>query len=682
MSSPHSPIKRLLVANRYEFINRPIPQVFSEQEHRGEIAVRILQAARELPNQVETYALYTADDKTHCDLGRPRQAIQIPSAATYLDIAHLVDLARKHSIDAIHPGYGFLGESAEFAERMWHEAGAIVIGPGWENLARTGDKLQAKQLAQQCGVPVLEAMARATASVEEAGTFARTVGFPVMIKAVDGGGGRGIRLVREEAELGNAIHRAIGESPSRTVFVEKAAVDGFHHVEIQIVGDGTGQVRHLWERDCSAQRRFQKVVECAPALMDRGLVGRVIDAAMKMASHIRYKSLGTFEFLVSELHGEFYFLEVNPRLQVEHTITESISGIDLVQTQLLLAQGYTFEQLSLGDATHAFDAPPKSFSIQLRICAEDPSNNFALSIGKVTRFDVPSGNGVRVDTNVNLSGSSLIVGSNFDNLLAKIIVTAATWEATVRKAQRVLADSRIDGVKTNIGLLRGIVAHPDFMSGRVDTQWLGLNLESALQYGETISNLLQTQEGSTAPSQAMTRNTLPASNLLFRKGDAWSITLEPLSKGGQQADPVSHHLLLSRVLRNEFPTSLAAEIEYTTPTSRTAIPYRMKLETTSTAASALVSSSRRGDVKNPQHIVLPLSGKLIEILVAEGEDVAENQVLAFVKQMKMELEVRSPRAGRVKWVYEMEDEEEDVAEGMLLVELEPSGGHVEVRGKL
>ncbi|KAJ6034809.1 uncharacterized protein N7446_009563 [Penicillium canescens] len=666
MSSPHSPIKRLLVANR------------------GEIAVRILHAARELPEKVETFALYTTDDRSHCDLGRPQQAIQIPSATSYLDITHLVDLARKYSIDAVHPGYGFLSESAEFAHRMWHEAGSIVIGPGWENLARTGDKLQAKQLARQCGVPVLEAMAQSTASVDEAGAFARRVGFPVMIKAVDGGGGRGIRLVREEAELDNGIQRAIGESPSRTVFVEKAAVDGFHHVEIQIIGDGTGQVRHLWERDCSAQRRFQKVVECAPALMrDRGLVGRVIESAIKMASHICYKSLGTFEFLVSELRGEFYFLEINPRLQVEHTITESISGIDLVQTQLLLAQGYTFKHLGLGGETNAFDAPPKAFSVQLRLCAEDPSNNFALSIGKVNRFSVPSGHGIRVDTNVNIAGSPLIVGSNFDNLLAKIIVTAPTWEATVRKAQRVLADSRIDGVKTNISLLRGIVAHSDFMSGRVDTQWLGLNLESVLQHGENISKTLQTQEGSAAPSQATTQSALPASNLLFRKGDAWSITLEPLSKDGQHADKVSHHLLLSRVLRNEFPSSLAAEIEYTTPTSRTAIPYRMKLETTSTAASALVSSShRRGDIKNPQHIVLPLSGKLIEILVTDGEDVAENQVLAFVKQMKMELEVRSPRAGRVKWVYEMEDEEEDVAEGMLLVELEPSVGSVGVRGKL
>lgn len=654
--------------------------------------MRILHAARELPEPVETFALYTSDDRSHCDIGRPHHAIQIPSASSYLDIELLLDVVQKHSIDSVHPGYGFLSENAEFARRMWTEAGAIVIGPGPENLARTGDKLQAKLLAQACKVPVLEAMCQPTSNVDEAMAFARQIGYPVMIKAVDGGGGRGIRLVREHAELESSIQRAIGESPSRSVFVEKAAVDGFHHVEIQVIGDGMGQVRHLWERDCSVQRRFQKVVEIAPALMnDRDLVARVIDSALRMASEIRYRSLGTFEFLVNEQNGEFYFLEVNPRLQVEHTITESISGFDLVQTQLLLAQGATFQELGLESKVRSKTPPPNNFSIQLRLCAEDPSNNFALSIGKVTEFVVPSGHGVRVDTHINNSGTNaLVVGSNFDNLLAKIIITASKWESVVRKAQRVLSDSRISGVKTNIDLLRGIVSHPDFITGHIDTQWLGINLDQAYQLGQRIADTLRNDgsPGSTS-QQSTSQTTLPAANLLFRKGDAWAITLEPLEQGDSQISAKeAHHLRLSRVLRNEFPTSLSAEIEYTTPSSQAAMPYRMQLETTSTAASALVSSThRRGDPKNPRHVVLPLSGKLIEILVRNGETVAENQVLAFVKQMKMELEVRSPRAGTVKWVHEMEDDEEDVAEGMLLVELDevleqPERDHGQMRGKL
>ena len=651
--------------------------------HRGEIAVRILHAARELFPPVELFALYTSNDRSHCDIGRPQHALEIPSAAAYLDIALLVDLAKRHSIDAVHPGYGFLSESADFARRMWQDAGAIVIGPGWETLSRTGDKLQAKELAANCGVPVLKALTQPTADLNEIRSFAKQVGYPVMIKAVDGGGGRGIRLVRSDEELHNTVDRAIGESLSRTVFVEKAAVDGFHHVEIQVVGDGSGQVRHLWERDCSAQRRFQKIVEYAPAISHRRqVISPVIDSALRIASAIRYRSLGTFEFLVNDERSEFYFLEINPRIQVEHTITECITGVDLVQTQLQLAQGYSLDQLGL-DRSNSEDPPPTLCSIQLRLCAEDPKNNFSLGVGKITEFTVPSGHGIRVDTHIDPSGSSpLTVGADFDNLLAKIIVTASSWQATVRKAQRVLADARIAGVATNINFLRGIVAHGDFLAGRVDTQWLGSNLEDILKLGEAVSVSLQTHSASSVSNQSIP---MPSSNLLFRKGDAWSITLEPLQKNASQQEKLQHHLQLSRVLRNEFPSSLTAEIEYTTPASQSALPYRMQLETTSTSAAALVSSShRRGDPRNPEHVVLPLSGKLIEVLVSEGEHLEENQVVAFVKQMKMELEVRSPRAGTVKWAFEMEEEEEDVAEGILLVELEgeQDRGHVDMRGKL
>ena len=642
--------------------------------------MRIIQAAREISPSIETFALHTPDDQSHCNVARPHHALEIPSAGAYLDIALLVDLVKRYSIDAVHPGYGFLSESADFTQRMWEDAGAVVIGPGWETLARTGDKLQAKELAEQCGVPVLKALTRPTADLNEIRSFVQEVGFPVMIKAVDGGGGRGIRLVRNDGELDNAMDRAIGESPSRTVFVEKAAVDGFRHVEVQVVGDGTGNVRHLWERDCSIQRRFQKVVECAPVLSrKRDVVSRVIDAALKIAKTIRYRSLGTFEFLVNE--SEFYFLEINPRLQVEHTITENITGVDLVQTQLLLAQGHSLHQLGL-DYVDPKDLPPRSISIQLRLCAENPNNNFSLGIGKITDFFVPSGHGTRVDTHIDTGSSPLIVGSNFDNLLAKIIVTASNWEAIVRKAQRVLADTRIAGVTTNINLLRGIVAHDDFMAGAIDTQWLGSNLGQIIQLGEIVSaSLLKERSPSSPASQGIS---MPSSNHLFRKGDAWSITLEPTQKGSSQNEQETrHHLQLSRVLRNEFPSSLTAEIEYTTPAEST-ILYRMQLESTSTSASALVSSShRRGDPRNPAHIVLPLSGKLIEVLVSEGDHISKDQVVAFVKQMKMELEVRSPRAGTVKWVFEMEEDEEDVAEGVLLAELEEAErGPVDVRGKL
>ncbi|PWY72926.1 putative pyruvate carboxylase [Aspergillus heteromorphus CBS 117.55] len=646
-----TPLRRLLVANR------------------GEIAVRIIQAARELSPPIEVFAIYTDDDRSHCEIGCPHQALRVPSVSAYLDIPVLVHLAQEHAIDAVHPGYGFLSESAEFATRM-HDGGVTVIGPGWEALARTGDKLQAKQLAIECNVPVLPAMAHPTADLAKIRAFADQIHYPVVIKAVDGGGGRGIRLVQQEDQLESAVRGATSESPSQTVFVEKAAVSGFRHIEVQIIGDGT-DVRHLWERDCSIQRRFQKVVEVAPSsINNRALVHQVADAALRMARVIHYRSLGTVEFLINEYQEEFYFLEINPRLQVEHTITEAITGVDLVQAQLQVAQGCSLAQLGLNESAPALS---RVHSVQLRLCAEDPRNHFSLSIGKVTDFFVPGGNGVRVDTHISMANiSPVVIGTQLDNLLAKIIVTASTWEATVLKAQRVLADVRIAGIQTNLELLRGIVSHEDFLAGNIDTQWLESQLDQIIQLGGNVkpSHILTPTQISQAPALP----SMPASNLLFRRGDAWSISLAPFDAPRQQQEE-QHHLQITRVLQNDFPASLTAEIEYKTRSSSTA--HRLQLVAAPTAASALVTSShRRGDVSNPRHIVLPLSGRLIEVLVSAGDVVAENQVVAFVKQMKMELEVRSPRAGRAQWVYEMEEEEEDVSEGMLLVELEG------MRGKL
>ncbi|KAF7175249.1 hypothetical protein CNMCM7691_007289 [Aspergillus felis] len=637
--------------------------------NRGEIAVRILQAARELSPPIHTVALSTANDTSHCLLGRPDETISLPSAASYLDISLLAKICQENAIDTVHPGYGFLSESAEFARRM-HQIGVTVIGPGAEILERTGDKLQAKALAASCGVPVLPS--HSAQSLDEIRAFVEKVGYPVMIKAVDGGGGRGIRLIHQHqaSELENLVARARNESPSQTVFVEKAAVDGFHHVEVQVLGDGTGTVLHLHERDCSVQRRFQKIVECAPSLLDRSIIDKVIEAALRIARTIRYRSLGTFEFLVSERTPEFYFLEINPRLQVEHTITEAVTGVDLVQAQLRLARGESLQEILTESAS---TSTPSARSIQLRLCAEDPSANFALSIGKITDFFVPTGHGVRVDTHL---APPVTVASDFDNLLAKIIVTASSWESAVQKARRVLSDTRVEGVRTNLPLLRGIVSSEDFLAGRIDTQWLERNLPSVLGTGERISASLLSSYPQSKPAFQ-----LPTSSLLFRRGDAWSISLSPLASAStptsKDQPETRHHLRLSRVLRNDFPSSLTAEIEYTTPAG--SIPYKLHLAAAgaNTAASALVSGHRRGDPSNPRHIVLPLSGKLIELLVRPGDAIAKDQVVAFVKQMKMELEVRSPRAGRVKWVYDVGDGEEDVVEGMLLLELEfdsASGG--------
>jgi pyruvate carboxylase len=644
------PIKRLLVANR------------------GEIAIRILQSCRELPTSPITFAIYTDNDSTHVSLGRPNHAIHLPSPSSYMDIAFLIKIVRDNHIDAVHPGYGFLSESAEFSRRMWEEAQAVVIGPGWEVLEQTGDKLKAKALAASCEVPVLKAMKEPTNSADNIRSFARVVGYPIMIKAVDGGGGRGIRLVESEDVLQNAVDRCVGESPSRTVFAEMAAVKGFRHIEVQIVGDGRGGVKHLWERDCSLQRRFQKIVEIAPAPVPRRrVIAQAIEAAVRMARKIRYQGLGTWEFLINPKDRKFFFLEINPRLQVEHTLTEGITGVDLVQLQMMIAQGENIsEDNRLGEWWEA-NIAPNAASIQLRICAEDPVSNFALSIGKVTDCQFPSGNGVRVDSHLSRGGA---VGTDFDNLMAKIIVTGSTWGDAIKKAQRALEDTRVVGVKTNLSLLRAIVADRGFRSGAADTRWLEPNLNKLISVGDQIGKKLDAAS-SALPQQSSNpaqQTGLASSNVLFRKGDAWSLTLEDTGKDSKTTG-AAHHLKIDRILRNEFPQTLSADVLYTVP-GQQPVPYKVTLTSTSASADATSSTHRRGDPNNKSHITLPMSGKLMEVLVEEGDEIKENEVIAFVKQMKMELEIRSPRAGKVGWVVEVENEDgDDVAEGVLLAAL-------------
>ncbi|KAH6426286.1 hypothetical protein HBI59_209260 [Parastagonospora nodorum] len=638
---PPSPIKRLLIANR------------------GEIATRIISSAREL--DIETYAIYTSGDASHAS--RAAHSIELPSAATFMDISALIEIVKKHQIDAVHPGYGFLSESAAFAKRMWDEAGAAVVGPGWEILAETGDKLKARGLAERCNVPVSPALLQPTNSVEDVRRFAAAVGYPIMVKAVDGGGGRGIRLIRSEDQLASLVRRAVEESPSKQVFAEKAAVDGFRHIEIQIIGDGTGNVTHLWERECSLQRRYQKVIELAPSMVsNRELIAEVTEDALRIAREVRYFSLGTFEFLVNPTSGEYYFLEVNPRLQVEHTITESISMTDIVQAQLLLAQGAKLDQCSLPNAERDPRTPPVAHSIQLRVTAENVQSDWSLSIGKITSFQFPTGNGVRIDTHL-IPNQPSIVSADFDSLLAKIIITASSWSSAVKKAQRALSDTQISGVKTNISILRAILAHPDFSAGACDTQWLERNHSSLLAQSLKMSSArtnIPSTDATTSPSLQLT-----TASTLFRAGDAWSLSLS-----SNKSEPASHHLELTRVLRNDFPTSLTAEILFTTPATST--PYTLTMASTSASAAASTSQHRRGNPSDPSHISVPFPGKLVEVLVDVGDVVREGDVLCVVQQMKMELEVRSPRRGRVGWVMEVEDGEE-VAEGMLVVVLEREG---------
>jgi pyruvate carboxylase len=358
---------------------------------------------------------------------------------------------------------------------------------------------------------------------------------------------------------------------------------------------------------------------------------------------------------------------------VEHTITESLAyGIDLVKIQLLLAQGHPLSSLLISNLSEDPETPPSIHSLQLRITAEDVSNDWSLSVGKITSFRFPTGNGVRVDTNL-LSSQPTVIGTDFDSLIAKIIITAPSWIDVVQKARRALIDTYIEGIKTNLDVLHGIVASKAFSQQSCDTQWLESTLQYLLSSGKEISTKSSRALDMFTPSESQNASVMSASNVLFRKGDAWSISLTPESSSSEPAKPTPSHLQLTRVLRNDFPTSLTAQITYTSP----AVPsssYLMTLASTTASFGSLSSAAnhRRGDLGNQNHVIIPFAGKLVELLVEEGDEIAKGDIVAVVRQMKMELEIRAAKAGCVIWVYEGE-EGDDVGEGVLVAELAGSG---------
>ena len=359
--------------------------------------------------------------------------------------------------------------------------------------------------------------------------------------------------------------------------------------------------------------------------------------------------------------GEFYFLEINPRLQVEHTITESICSLDIVKVQFQLAQGLRIDETDLADVPQDPTQPPPLRSIQLRVTAEDPEKNYSLSVGKIQSFHFPSGNGIRVDTAL-VRGVPASVCPDFDSVIAKIIVTARTWDDVVNKARRAVQDTSISGIKTNLDLLAAILAHPDFFAGNCDTQWLEANHADLIALSHNIRDTKSKTQShflASQPNPSISATANSSSGPLFRPKDAWTLSLTP--KNQLPASTQQHHLSLTRILRNDFPASLSAEITHTGPSS-TSQSYTLSLNSTSSSAST--RGHRLGSPSDPSHVLIPFAGTLVEVLVDEGDEVAKGDVVCVVRQMKMELEVRAPRGGIVGFVMEVEDGGE-VSEGML-----------------
>jgi pyruvate carboxylase subunit A len=432
--------------------------------NRGEIAMRIIRACREL--DIATAAIYSEADSTGIYVKKADEAYLVGPGPVkgFLDSRQIVDLALRIGADAIHPGYGFLSENAQFAE-LCRDARVTFIGPSPHAIQLMGSKVKARELARQVGVPIVPGTEGGVTDVQEALRFAKSVGYPVMIKASAGGGGRGLRVVRTDAEvrenMGVAAREAQAAFGDGSVFLEKY-IERPHHIEFQILADKHGNIVHLGERDCSIQRRHQKLIEIAPSLiLSPRLRAEMGEAATRIAKAVEYDNAGTVEFLLDQ-KGHYYFIEMNPRIQVEHTVTEQITAIDIVRNQISIAAGKPLE-------IQQSDVTLQGHAIQCRINAEDPRNNFRPCTGTITAYLSPGGIGVRIDGAVY---KDYTVPSHYDALLAKLTVRGRTWEETVSRMRRSLEEYVLRGVKTTIPFMKAIMQDPDFLAGRFDTSYL------------------------------------------------------------------------------------------------------------------------------------------------------------------------------------------------------------------
>ncbi len=440
--------------------------------NRGEIALRIIRACKELG--IQTVAVYSEPDIESLHVQLADEAICIgkaPSSESYLKIDRIISAAEIADADAIHPGYGFLAENAHFAD-VCASCNIKFIGPPANAIRLMGDKNSARECARKAGVPVSPGSDGTVDTESEALKIAKKIGYPVMIKAVAGGGGRGMRIATDDASLVNGYHSARHEAEkafgNAAVYIEKFIVNP-HHIEFQVFGDEHGRIVHLGERDCSLQRRNQKIVEeCPSPLMRQELRDIMGNASIRLAETVGYANAGTMEFLVDD-DGNFYFMEMNTRIQVEHPITEEVYGCDLVKQQIQVAAG---EHLS----EHVINAKPRHHAIECRINAEDPERNFMPSPGSIELYYAPGGRGVRIDSHAY---AGYPIPPNYDSMIAKVITTASTRKACIARMSRALNEYMITGVKTTIPFQQQIMQNADFQAGKYNTGFV----EKLLQAG-------------------------------------------------------------------------------------------------------------------------------------------------------------------------------------------------------
>jgi propionyl-CoA carboxylase alpha chain len=639
--------------------------------NRGEIAVRIMRTCRRLG--IRSVAVYSNPDFRSLHVLEADEAFALggtTSLESYLSKEKIIEAAVETGVQAIHPGYGFLAENAEFAE-MVVAAGLVFIGPPAKVIATLGDKIAAKRLAAETGLPVLADHAEPVGTVEEAGCAAERLGYPVMLKPAAGGGGKGMRIVTHAGELAPAFSAARQEAGKAfgddRIFIERYLAKP-RHIEFQIMADRFGNVIHLGERECSIQRRYQKLIEESPSVaIDDSLRSRIGAAACELARRAGYENAGTVEFLLDE-RGEWYFLEVNTRLQVEHPVTEMVTSLDLVELQIRVASG---EPLPLGQGDVVFSGA----AIEARICAEDPHRGFIPSVGIVTRYAAPRGAHVRVDSGI---GPGSTVSIHYDSLLAKVISWGATREEARRRLVEALNGYHIEGVVTNVDYLNGLLMHPAFVRGDLTTRFIADHVEDPLARVPP-------------PTDFVHFMVIAATLVYHNRENLVRHSLEPMApRVGREKPPAHAHAYVVRSDEQVFRVVLEKEqaendwgvrvdgrsYQVTTPVFEF-YRRRLKLQIDGVfhmfrlrhegnfIGAAFCGITKAFEIYTPREwelarymparerperndrLLCPMPGLVLEIMVTPGQRVYRGQEVIVLESMKMQTAVASPCDGIV-----------------------------------
>jgi propionyl-CoA carboxylase alpha chain len=632
--------------------------------NRGEIACRVMRTARRMG--IECVAVYSEADENALHVRMADQAVAIgpaPAAESYLAIENILKAVHDTGAEAVHPGYGFLAENAAFAEAL-EGAGVAFIGPGAAAIAAMGDKLESKRLAREAGLVTIPGHDALPRDAGEAAKIARKLGYPVMLKALAGGGGKGMRIARNDAEAREGFYSAASEARSSfgddRVLVEKF-VEGPRHIEIQLLADGHGNVVHLGERECSIQRRFQKIVEEAPSPLLDGRTRAAMGAqAVALARAVGYRSAGTVEFIVDS-KNKFYFLEMNTRLQVEHTVTEMVSGLDLVEQMIRIAAG---EPLAFGQQDIRLDG----WAIEGRVYAEDPSRGFLPSPGRLLRYrPPPEAEGIRLDDGV-YEGAEVSVF--YDPLIAKLCASGPTREVAIARMRAALDAFEIRGLRHNLGFLAALMRHPRFVAGRLGVGFVAEEyadgFHGAPAEGEVLDVLIGVAVLVHVRAEARaSRNRGQAPRQGSRPQERWVVSLDgaphPVAVS-EQAGGVDVELdgrrLAVRGAWADGATPLAATVDgrdVTVQVERRSQGYR--LSHAGSEAFAVVRRPRAAELaalmpvksaRGRKRVLLsPMPGRVISIAVRAGQEVKAGEPLAVVDAMKMENVLRAERDGRI-----------------------------------